>query len=152
MDEESRARARIDQDNLYLAMAEHIVEVVATPSRRHRDAAENVAAYLTTQIGYPDPDRVLTLPEAGYLAAVINCTQGDRKVGRMVGGHAYVGEARYFGTQAGGFLYSPQVDVRDLYLHVVLDTGEQVSWLVSELMDDYLRGYFVPGYETPAVL
>jgi len=144
-DDEARARSRIEQDNRYRNLAEQIVAMVPT---RTRAAVDDVAAFLTVQFGYGSP--LLTLTEAGNLAEIVNCMQGNPKVGRMIDGHVYVGEARSIGDARGNFDFSG--DVRDQFLRVTLDTGLEAFWPVRDLMAEHLTGYFVPHYETPAVL
>jgi len=151
MDEESRARARIAQDNHYRILAHEIVSMVPA---RSTDAVDKVQAFLIAQYGYPDvrDEQSLTLHDAGCLAAVLSVVDRRAKVGRMIGGRIYLGEARSIGTQDARFATDPRIDVRDLYVRVTLDTGVEAFWLVSELMAEYPTGHFVPDYEIPAVL
>ena len=98
-------------------------------------------------------ERALPLHEAGNLIGVMESIHGDNtKVGRMIDGRIFIGEARCFVSSPDCTLNAGE-DVRDLFLRVTLDAGGgDAFWLVSDLMADYASGYFVTHYEVPAVL
>lgn len=88
----------------------------------------------------------LTVTTAVALAAICTAAIGTQRVARATDhGDITYGTARSIGDKNGNFASSDD-DIRDCYLRVTTDGGWEVFWPVSEILDDYRAGLFVPNY------
>jgi hypothetical protein len=76
------------------------------------------------------------------LAEIINCAHNHQRVGRIIGDRDYFGTARHVVKSPDNYGFPGRLDdVRDCYLRVTLDSGMDVAWPVSDLLDE-LHGLF----------
>ncbi len=87
-------------------------------------------------------ERILTVTDAGRVAAILSAVEGNKKVARLFpNGLVIIGTARRIGDQNGASMW--HTDIRDQFLWVTTDQGSEAFWPVSELMPETYSGEFV---------
>lgn len=87
----------------------------------------------------------LTLADAAALAEIVRTVQLRTPVARVIDSNVIYGQARRIGDQSGASMHD--TDIRDQYLWVTTDRGNEAFWPVRDLMAEIVSGEFIPNYE-----